>query len=78
MIWMGHVASMGDIRNAYKILIRKHKEKRPLGRPRHRWEDNIRINLGEIGWGVWIGFICLRIGTSGRVLVKTAMTLHVA
>jgi hypothetical protein len=39
--------------------------KRPLDRPRHRWEDGIRMYLGEIGWGVWSGFIWLRIGTNG-------------
>jgi hypothetical protein len=41
---------MGEMRNAYKILIRKPEGKRPLGRPRCRWEDNIRMDLREIGW----------------------------
>jgi hypothetical protein len=47
---------MGGMRNAYDILVGKPEGKRPLGRPRHRWEDNIRMNLREIGWeGVdWI------------------------
>jgi hypothetical protein len=47
---------MGDMRNAYTILIRKLEGKRPLGRPRRRWEDNMRMDLKEIGWvGVdWI------------------------
>jgi len=36
--------------------------KRPLARPRHRWEDNIKMDLQEVGWGTWIGFIWLRVG----------------
>jgi hypothetical protein len=42
--------------------------KRPLGKRRLRWEDGIRMDLREIGWGVWIGFNWLRIGTSGELL----------
>jgi hypothetical protein len=41
---------MGETRNAYRILVGKPEGKRPLGRPRRRWVDNIRIDLGEIGW----------------------------
>jgi hypothetical protein len=48
--WAGHVARMGDKRNAYKILVGKPEGKRPLGRPRHRWVDNIKMNLTGIGW----------------------------
>jgi hypothetical protein len=47
---MGHVACIGKMRNAYKILVRKPEGKRPFRRPRHRWEDNIGMDLGEIGW----------------------------
>jgi hypothetical protein len=43
MRWTGHVARMGEKRNAYRILVGKPEGKRPLGRPRRRWEDNIRI-----------------------------------
>jgi hypothetical protein len=46
-ILMGHVARMGEMRNAYNILVGKPEEKIPLGRPRHRWEDNIRMGLRE-------------------------------
>jgi hypothetical protein len=47
MRWVEHVACMGGMRNAYKILGRKPEGKRPVRRPRHRWEDNIRMDLGK-------------------------------
>jgi hypothetical protein len=50
--WTGHVACIGEERNVYKVLMGKSEGKRPLGRPRHRWEDGIRMDLREIGWGV--------------------------
>jgi hypothetical protein len=46
----GHVALVGEERGVYKVLVGKPDGKRLLGRPRHRWEDEIRIDLGEIGW----------------------------
>jgi hypothetical protein len=46
----GHVARMGEKRNAYTILVGSPEGKRPLGRPRRRWVDNIKMDLGEIGW----------------------------
>jgi hypothetical protein len=52
----------------YKILVGKPEGNRPLRRPRHRWEDNIKMDLREIGFGVQTEFIWLRIGTSGRLL----------
>jgi hypothetical protein len=45
----GHVAQMGEMRNAYRILVAKPEGKRPLGRPRHRWEDRISIDFRELG-----------------------------
>jgi hypothetical protein len=51
MRWAGHVACMGDERKVYKILVGKPKGKRPLGRPRRRWEDGIRMDVREIGFG---------------------------
>jgi hypothetical protein len=60
---------MGKERKAYKVLVGNPKERRPLERPRHRWEDGIKMDLREIGrWGAWIGFTWLTIGTSGRLL----------
>jgi hypothetical protein len=47
----GHVARMGEERNVYRVLVGKPEEKRPLGRPRRRWKDGIRMDLREIGWG---------------------------
>jgi hypothetical protein len=57
MRWEGHVARMGEKRNAYRLLMGKSEGKRLLGRPRRRWVDNIRMELGEVGWGDvdWIG-----------------------
>jgi hypothetical protein len=57
-------------RNACRILVVKREGKRPLGRPRHRWVDNIKIDLREIGWDgmVWAASIWLRIGTIGGLL----------
>jgi hypothetical protein len=49
MRWAGHVARMGEGRGAYRVLVGRPEGKRPLGRPRHRWEDNIKMGLGEIG-----------------------------
>jgi hypothetical protein len=49
MRWAGHVASMGEGRGVYRVLVRRPKGKRPLGRRRHRWEDNIKMDLREIG-----------------------------
>jgi hypothetical protein len=49
MRWAGHVARMGEPRNAYRILVGKPEGKRPPGRPRRRWVDNIKMDLREIG-----------------------------
>jgi hypothetical protein len=57
MGWTGHVARMVEKRNAYRLFVGKPEGKRPLGRPRRRWVDNIRMDLGEVGWSAvdWIG-----------------------
>jgi len=51
MIWAGHVARMGET-IAYRVLLGISEGKSPLGRPRRRWQDNIKANLQEVGWGV--------------------------
>jgi hypothetical protein len=51
MRWMGHVANMGEGRNMYRVLVGKLEGERPLERPRRRWEDGIKLDLREIGWG---------------------------
>jgi hypothetical protein len=51
MRWAGHVARMGEERKVYKVLVGKPEGKRPLGKPRRRWEDEIRMDLREIGLG---------------------------
>jgi hypothetical protein len=51
MRWTDHVARKGEKRNAYRLLVGKPEGKRPLERPRRRWVDTIRMDLGEVGWG---------------------------
>jgi hypothetical protein len=68
MKWAGHVVCLGKRRGVYKVLVGKPERKRPLGRPRRRWEDNIKTYLQEVGCGVWTGSSWLMIGTVGRHL----------
>jgi hypothetical protein len=77
MRWAGHVACMGEVRGAYNILVGRPEGKRPLGRPRHRWEDNIKMDLREIEFGDvdWIRWAQDR--DRWRALVNTAMSLRV-
>jgi hypothetical protein len=77
MRWAGHVALMGEKRNAYRILVGKPEGRRPLGRPRRRGVDNIKIYLREIGWdGVdWVDLALDR--NQWRALVNTVMNLRV-
>jgi len=51
MRWVGHVAHMVEDRDVYRVLVGKPEGRRPLGRPRHRWEDNIKMDLQEVGCG---------------------------
>ena len=61
----GDVTRMGERSGVHTVLVEKHEGKRPLGRPRLRWEDNIKMDLQDVmGWG-WIGLFWLRIGTGG-------------
>jgi len=59
----------GDTRGAYRLLVGKPEDKRPHGRPRRRWEDNIKMDLQEVGWGGGgMDWIWLRTGTDGGLL----------
>jgi hypothetical protein len=68
---------MGEKRNPYRLLVGKPEGKRPLGRPRRRWVDNIRMDLGEEGWGDvdWIGLAQDR--KRWRTLVNSVLNLWV-
>ena len=59
---------MGERRDVYRVLVGKPEGKRPLGRPRRRWEDNIKMDLQEVGWGECTELIWLRIGTGSGLL----------
>jgi hypothetical protein len=65
---MGEACSAYGGRGVYRILVGKPEAKRPLGRPKHRWEDNIKMDLREVGCGVWTGLSWLRIGIVGGYL----------
>jgi hypothetical protein len=77
MRWAGHVARMGENRNVYRLLVGKPERKRPLGRPRSRWIDNIKMGLLDIGLNVvdWIGAAQDRY--RWRALVNSVMNLRV-
>jgi hypothetical protein len=68
MRWAGHVGRMGERGDVYRVLVGKTEGKRPLGKPKRRWEDNIKMDLREVGYGVWTGSSWLRMGTGGRHL----------
>ncbi|KAJ4429753.1 hypothetical protein ANN_21957 [Periplaneta americana] len=73
----GHVARMGESRNAYRVLVGRPEGKRPLGRPRRRWEDNIKMYLREVGYDDrdWINLAQDR--DRWRAYVRAAMNLRV-
>jgi hypothetical protein len=66
---------MGEKRNAYRILVGNLEGKRPLGRPRRRWVDNIKMDLGEIGWDGWDWIELAQDRDQWRALVNTVMNL---
>ena len=77
MRWTGHVARMGEGRGVHRVLVGKHEGKRPLGRPRRRWEDNIRMDVQEVGGscGDWMELAQDR--ERRRALVGTVRNLRV-
>jgi hypothetical protein len=77
MRWAGHVARMREVRGVYRVLVGRSEGKRPLGRPRRRWEDNIKADLREIGidGANWIRLAQNRV--QWRAFVNTVMNLRV-
>jgi hypothetical protein len=76
MRWVGHLAHMGEGRSVHRVLVGKPEGKRPVGRPRHRWEDNIKMELQEVrGGGDWMELAQDR--DRWRALVNTVMNLWV-
>jgi hypothetical protein len=68
---------MGDMRSAYRVLVGRPEGRRPLGRPRPRWEENINMDLQEVGWGImgWIDLVQDR--DRWRALMNAVMNLRV-
>jgi hypothetical protein len=75
--WAGNVAQMGEKRNVYRLLVGKTERKSPLGKPRRRWVDNIKMDLLEVGWGDvdWVGLAKDR--NRWRALVNSVLNLRV-
>ena len=77
MRWAGHVARMGEKKGVYRVLVGKPEEKRPLGRPRRRWVDNIRMDLQEMGCGYMDWNELAQVRDRWRTLVSAVMNLRV-
>ena len=75
--WVGHVALMGQGRGMHRVLVGKPEGKRPLGRPRHRWEDNIKMDLKEVGRGCGDWMELAQDRERWRALVSKLMNLRV-
>jgi len=77
MRWAGHVVRMGEEMGVYRVLVGKLEGRRPLGRPRRRWVDNIRMDLHDVGCGYmdWMGLA--QDGDRWRTLVSAVMNLGV-
>jgi hypothetical protein len=77
MRWAGNVAHMGEVKGAYNILVGRPEGRRPLGRPRHRWEDNIKMDLKETGFEDMDWIHLARDRDTWWALVNTVMNLRV-
>ena len=75
--WAGHVACMRERRGVYRVLVAKPEGRRPLGRPRRRWEDNIRMDLREVGCGCVDWMELAQDRDTWRALVRAVMNLRV-
>jgi hypothetical protein len=73
----GPCSTNGEKRNAYRLLVGKSDGKRPLGRPRRRWVDNVRMDLGEVGWGGVDGIGLAQDRNRWRALVNSVLNLRV-
>jgi len=77
MRWAGNVARMGERRSAYRFLVGKPERKRPLGRLKGRWEDNIKMDLQEVGWGGMDWIVLVQNRDRWRALVNAVMKRRV-
>jgi hypothetical protein len=77
MMWEGHVANMGERRGVYTVLMGKPEGKRPMGRPRCRWEDNFKMDLQEVGCGDMDRIELAEDRDRWRALVDVVMILRV-
>jgi hypothetical protein len=77
MKWVEHVARIGEGRSVYRVLVGKSGGKKPLGRPKRRWEDNIKIYLQEVGFGVMKWIEVAQIRDWCRALVNAVMEIWV-
>jgi hypothetical protein len=75
--WAGHVARMGEERGAYRILVGRPEGRRPLGRPRCRWEDNIKMDIREVGWEDMNWIDLAQDKDRWRALVNAVMNLRI-
>jgi len=77
MTWEGHLALIRERRAADGVFVRKPEGQRSLERPRRRWEDNIKVDLHEVGWTAWTGLTWLKIGTGSGFFVNAVMNIRV-
>jgi hypothetical protein len=75
--WAGHIARIGEGRGVYRVLVEKPEGKRPLGRSRYRWEDNINMDLQEVGYGGMDSIDLAQDRDRWRALVNAVMNLRV-